>query len=610
MRNQKGGYAVNQWERIYAAYLLVSKGEIDYASPKACEILGKTSEELSAGYLYQIPKERLAGQIPLPDGKLVLILESEGSENNIEEIRLQNASLQNALHIAEAASEAKTSFLSNMSHDIRTPMNAILGMTTIALKHIDEKARVKDCLYKIQTASNHLMSLINNVLDISRIDSGKTVISEEQFSLPDLVHDLTVLLRPLAVAKEHQLSFDVEGIEHETLMGDVLYLRQIFVNIINNAIKYTNKGGIIHVCFSEVELPDSSQVNLCFTCKDNGMGMSKEFIQKIFQPFTRADGTAVAQTEGTGLGMAITHSLVGKMNGSIQIESEPGKGSLFSISVPLHISDVKEHEKTLTGQTILVVSSDTAQTDVLSRYIKEAGGEVILQPTGVDAVTWITQAQVEGKKLGAVLLAGHTPEGVVLNLATYLRGQMKRKVPILLVSEEDWGRIEYGARRAGITDFVPCPLFRGRLLNALTANSLSKEKAGMEHHFNGMKILLAEDNEINREIEREIIRSTGAYVDEATNGQEAVNIFTASSEGYYDLILMDIQMPVMDGYDAVKNIRALSRSDAKTVCIAAMTANAFVEDIKRTKAAGMNEHLSKPINIENFMELLHRCYKE
>ncbi len=529
--------------------------------------------------------------------------------DTMEELRRENEQLKKALKAAEETNQAKTSFLSSMSHDIRTPMNAIVGMTTIALNHIDEKARVQDCLSKIKTASDHLMSLINDVLDMSRIDSGRTTLSEERFSLADLVHDLMVLLRPLAAAREQNMAFDVSGIRHEALLGDVLYLRQVFVNIISNAIKYTDRGGSIQVRFSEEALPGPKRIRLCFSCRDNGIGMSEEFVRVIFKPFTRDSGSTVARTEGTGLGMSIAHSLVKKMDGDIRVESELGKGSTFFVELPLSVSDAVEVSRSLNGKPILVVGAGEEQMEIIARSVREAGGEAVRCGSGVDAVGWIAQAQFEGRPPEAILLDGHMGENVAMDLAGYLRGQLDRKTPIILFSEGDWGKIEYSARRAGITGFVPCPLFKGRLLEALTGDGKAEEAQAVENNFAGMRILLAEDNELNMEIAREMIGETGAQVDTAVNGLEAFNAFAASEEGYYDLVLMDVQMPVMDGYEAVRRLRPLPRADAKTVCIAAMTANAFVEDIKRTRAAGMNEHLSKPVDVKSLEEVMRRCFR-
>ncbi len=592
---------------IYRSYLIVSDeaGErrVDYASPEACKALERSAEELIGCDPGQVLSGHALMLFPLPDGRTLTALASDPLN---DELRQVNFELEQALQAANAANEAKSTFLSNMSHDIRTPMNAIIGMTNIAQNHLDEKVRVQDCLNKIQTASTHLMSLINDVLDMSRIDSGKAVINEAQFSLADLVHDLTVLLRPLADAKRQTLQLDVSDIAQEDLMGDVLYLRQVFVNIVNNAIKYTPEEGTIQVRISERPGEDPHQIVLDFSCQDNGIGMSEDFLKRIFVPFERAMNTTLGKVEGTGLGMSITQGLVKRMGGAIRVQSELGVGSLFTVELPLSVGKIWEDATPLTGKLILVVEPDPKRSAALVEHVEQGEGQAVTLSSGMQAVTWLTHAQFEGRSPDAVLLGSGLTETAAMDLASHLRGQLGGETPILMLSEQDWSGIEYAARRSGITDFVPCPVFRGRLFQALCGKT-GEEDNGQRPDFSGMRILLAEDNALNREIALELIGDTGAQVEPAEDGQQAVEAFSASPEGYYDLVLMDIQMPVMDGYEAVRRIRALPRQDAKKVCIAAMTANAFVEDIKRTRAAGMNEHLSKPVDIKRVEELMRRC---
>lgn len=533
--------------------------------------------------------------------------ESSRSEQLTSELRRANFELEQALKAAQAANQAKMSFLSNMSHDIRTPMNAIIGMTNIALGHIDERARVQDCLNKIQTASAHLMSLINDVLDMSRIDSGRVTISEERFSLADLVHDLFVLLRPLADAKGHKLTIDVEDIYREALMGDALYLRQVFVNIIGNSIKYTPDGGEIAVRFGETPHPsDPLTLTLGFSCVDNGIGMSEDFLKKLGTPFEREKNSTLSGVEGTGLGMAITRSLIGQMGGEMKVESKLGEGSTFTVDIPISAASATEEYPSLSGMKVLLIDLDGE--DCTARYLAESDAETTTVAGGIQAVSEISLAQMESRAFDAVLIDGNMDESDLLDLAVYLRSQIGDAVPLLLVSDCDWGHMEYAATRAGITGFIPRPLFKGRLIRALAAGTQSEDGAAQEADFGGMRILLVEDNELNREIAVELIGATGATVDTAEDGRKALEAFKASVPGTYHLILMDIQMPVMDGYEATRAIRALNRPDASTVTIAAMTANAFVEDIKKTRDAGMDEHLSKPMDIASVEQLMRRCY--
>jgi len=603
----RGETGVSYDKRILPSYLIVQDEaggrRILSASPEALQALGCAESELIGNNPDPFLSRLAVSETPLTGGKTILVLDPHPPT---DELLKANFDLQQALKAAESANRAKSSFLSNMSHDIRTPMNAIIGMTSIAQNHLDEKGRVQDCLNKIQTASTHLMGLINDVLDMSRIDSGKATINEECFSLADLVHDLAVLLRPLAAAKSQELILDVVDITRESLMGDVLYLRQIFVNIIGNAIKYTQDNGHIHVRLSQRPGPEARQIILDFSCRDDGIGMSKEFLQRIFLPFERAQNTTLGKVEGTGLGMAITRSLVEQMKGTIKVDSTLGKGSLFTVELPLSVGVETEDSSILSGQTILVVDPDVEQSAQVCQYLRQGNVEPVALTSGIDAVTWITQAQFEDRPPNAVLLGVGMGENAVLDLAAHLHSQLGSNTPILLLSDRDWAQMEYSARRSGITGFVPCPIFKGRLFQALCSESGQKQ-AGSRADFSGLRILLAEDNALNREIALELIGETGAQVDAAEDGKQALDAFAASEENYYDLILMDIQMPVMDGYEAVRRIRALPRPDAGTVCIAAMTANAFVEDIKKARDAGMDEHLAKPVDIKSIEEIMNRC---
>ncbi len=527
----------------------------------------------------------------------------------VEELERTNAELRAALHEAEEANQAKSRFLSSMSHDIRTPMNAIVGMTAIGLSHIDEKARVQDCLNKIQTASSHLMSLVNDVLDMSRIDSGRMTLSEEAFSLADLVHDVAVIIRPQAERKGQTLHIQIADILAEELMGDSLRLRQILVNIIGNAVKYTQERGEIQVRFSQRPGPEG-HIWLDFSCRDNGMGMSREFLDKIFIPFERVRNAATQQIEGTGLGMSIVKRLVDSMEGSITVESQEGKGSCFTVSLPLPVSPQGDREPDLpAGRTVLVAERRSGQVRQISDCLTRAGLTPICLSTGIQAVTRLTEAQFEDHMPCALLLGQELEDMSPLDLASHARQLAGPGFPILLASEDDWAQIEYRATRAGVNAFVPCPLFPSRLLatlSSLTSRSAGdgQDSQGTDDDFSGSRVLLVEDNELNREIAMELLGMTGVQVEAAEDGAQAVSKFQNAPEGWFDLILMDIQMPVMDGYEAARRIRQLPRPDAQSVWIVAMTANAFVEDVRLARQAGMNEHISKPVDVDRLMEIL------
>ncbi len=528
----------------------------------------------------------------------------------LERLIQENSALEQALADAQAANQAKSRFLSNMSHDIRTPMNAIVGMTAIGLAHIDEKARVHDCLGKIQTASSHLMSLVNDVLDMSRIDSGRMALNEEPFSLADLVHDIAVIVRPQAVQKNQSLQIGIGDILEENLLGDSLRLRQILVNIIGNAVKYTQDGGQIQVRFSQCPAPDRDglpTVRLIFSCQDNGIGMSPEFLQRIFLPFERVKSSAVNKIEGTGLGMSIVKKLVDAMGGVITVDSEEGKGSVFRIDLPMLLSR-KGHDAFAfpAGAAVLVAEGLPDRAEQIMGCLRGAGLAPVRLETGLAAVTRLTEAQYEGHMPCALLLGQELADMPSLDMASHVRQLAGPDFPIILVSDQDWAQIEYRAVRAGISAFVPCPLFPSKLLETLSALTSG---AGAGSQAGGSRILLVEDNELNQEIAMELLGMTGVQVDAADDGAQALDLFQRSPEGWYDLILMDIQMPVMDGFEATRRIRALPRQDAQGVWIVAMTANAFVEDIRLSRAAGMNEHVSKPVDVDRLMDILRRQLK-
>lgn len=534
----------------------------------------------------------------------------------MSELEQINAALEEALEAAKAANQAKSVFLSNMSHDIRTPMNAIVGMTSIALSHIDEKARVQDCLLKIKTASMHLMSLVNDVLDMSRIDSGRLALNEEEFSLADLFHDIAVIVRPQAEQKNQMLQIDIGQILEENLIGDSLRLRQIMVNIIGNAVKYTQEDGEIKVQIRQYIQKDAADEGkkdtliLEFVCADNGIGMSKEFLDRIFVPFERVNNSTISKIEGTGLGMAIVKSLVDRMNGQISVDSKEGAGSRFVIQIPVTVADQSRRLISLPeGKTVLMAESRDTRVGQIEEYLKECGLTLVQVRSGLEAVTWLTEAQYENHMPCAMLLGQELSDMPVLELASHVRQLAGRDFPILLVSEEDWAQLEYRASRAGVNAFVPCPLFKSRLLETLSeliAHKAGTEEmtAGASEDFGQYRVLLVEDIELNQEIAVEMLSVTGVQVEVADNGKEALDKFERSPEGWYDIIFMDIQMPVMDGYEASKRIRALPRKDAESVWIVAMTANAFVEDIRLSRDAGMNEHCSKPVDPERLQEIL------
>lgn len=536
--------------------------------------------------------ERLA----LPDGTMLMLCDNATMQ-----------SLREELAEAKNANEAKEEFLSNMSHDIRTPMNAIIGMTALAKKHIDEKTRVMDALNKIDIASSHLLGLINDILDMSRINSGKMKIAEEQFSLSDLLHDTLTIIRPQIVKKNHTFTFSVGDVPEEVLCGDPMRIKQIYVNIISNAIKYTNDGGKIEVTVTEE--PEKDGCTLCLSCADNGIGMSPDFLDRIFNPFERVSSSTISRVEGTGLGMSIVKKLIDAMGGTIRIESELGAGTTVTVRIPLRIVNLPLQTEALAGKRVLIIEADEEQQDIFRRYLSGSGVDHLIIKSSSEAIQALTDADYRQKAFHAVIL-GKKDEGFgfVFDTASYL-SQSFPHLALILIGDYDWEEIEYRANRCGIRHFLPLPVFRKTLLNELNATLSSakeEEQAFGSPDLSGRHILLVEDNIINREIALELLSMTNASVDTAENGQQAVEAYESAEEGYYDLILMDIQMPVMDGYAATHAIRSSKRSDSASIRIIAMTANTFAEDVARARDAGMDGHLAKPIDIPLLMQMLRQ----
>ena len=520
------------------------------------------------------------------------------------------SALRQALDEANAANAAKEAFLSNMSHDMRTPMNAIIGMTALAKKHIDEKSRVLDSLGKIETASGHLLSLINDVLDMSRINSGRLTVGRESFALSDLLHELMAIVRPLFEQRGHKYRLSLRGIEAEQLYGDPLRPRQIYVNIISNAVKYTPEGGNIEIAFSE--RIEGGKCELIFECRDDGIGMTAEFLKRIYEPFERVNSASISQIEGTGLGMSIVKRLIDAMGGHIEIESAPGAGTRVLIGIPLEIEAISVDASALVGSRWLIIEADEDLRRRYQRYLGEFKIPYAMCGTATEALEALTDAGVSGRGFTGVIIGrAQAGEGDVFEIAAYI-GKAWPGLPIVLVSDHNWDDIEYRANRSGIRSFIPLPFFRKSLINGLNAamargDGEAGNAAGPD--LSGRRILLVEDNLINREIARELLGATGAEIETAEDGRQAVDMFMAGEPGRYDVIFMDVQMPVMDGYAATRAIRASGRADAGSIPIYAMTANTFAEDVARSHAAGMNGLIAKPIDIKALMQVLRGMAK-
>ncbi len=534
----------------------------------------------------------------------------------VREEQTQRQLLQDALEAANRASAAKSDFMSKMSHDIRTPMNAIIGMTAIAAAHAENPDRVRDALSKISSSSRHLLGLINEVLDMSKVESGTISLAAEEFSLSDLLNSMILMIQPQIQAHKHHLQVHIHDIQHENVIGDSLRIQQVFLNLMSNAVKYTPDGGEISFTVREQAVVTNSTGCYEFIVEDNGIGMSEEYLEHIFEPFSRAEDLRTSKIQGTGLGMAITQNIVHMMNGNITVESQLGKGSKFTVTIYLRLQDTQDIDTSeLADLSVLVVDDDDCACESLCTMLDEIGMCSEGCTSGQDAVAAVQRALNTALPFYAAILDWKMPGMDGLDTARAIKRLVGDTLPIIILSAYDWSDIELEARAAGIDAFLSKPVFKSGLIRTFKSlrNEASEDPSQtsplepiLQNDFSGRRVLLVEDNELNREIAREVLEMAGLTVEEAENGQIAVDMFSASKAGYYSLILMDIQMPIMNGYDAAAAIRALKHPDALQVPILAMTANAFVEDIQASKAAGMNEHLAKPIDFETFGSVLKK----
>ena len=525
-----------------------------------------------------------------------------------------NQALSEAVHAAETANQAKSTFLSNMSHDIRTPMNAIIGFTTLAVSNIDNQERVQDYLGKILSSSNHLLSLINDILDMSRIESGKIHLEETEVSLSDVLHDLKTIISGQIHAKQLELYMDVMDVTNEDVYCDKTRLNQVLLNLLSNAVKFTPAGGTVSVRLKQYPKAVKGSKLYEIRVKDTGIGMSQEFVQKIFSPFERERTSTVSRTQGTGLGMAITKNIVDMMGGTIEVQTEQGKGTEFIVCLPLRIQSERQRiEKIaeLEGLKALVVDDDFNTCDSVTKMLVRVGMRSEWTLSGKEAVLRARQSMELGDAFHAYIIDWRLPDMNGIEVTRQIRS-LGDDTPIIILTAYDWSDIEAEARAAGVTAFCAKPLFmsdiRDTLMTAIGQSQAEVEdsilpEAGSD--FRGRCILLVEDNELNSEIAVEILKGYGFLVDTAENGAEAVEKVKNSTPGKYDLVLMDVQMPVMNGYEATRQIRVLDDPALSGIIILAMTANAFDEDRKKALEYGMDGFLSKPIVIEELISTLH-----
>ena len=541
--------------------------------------------------------------------KYILVMSDRTSD------RKMNQALSEAVRAAETANKAKSSFLSNMSHDIRTPMNAIIGFTTLAVSNIDDKKRVRDYLGKILSSSNHLLSLINDILDMSRIESGKIHLEETEVSLSDVLHDLKTIISGQIHAKQLELYMDAMDITNEDVYCDKTRLNQVLLNLLSNAVKFTPAGGTVSVRIRQYPGTVKGSELYEIRVKDNGIGMSQEFVQKIFSPFERERTSTVSRIQGTGLGMAITKNIVNMMGGTIEVLTEQGKGTEFIVRLPFRIQSKHQRiEKIaeLEGLKALVVDDDFNTCDSVTKMLVKVGMRSEWTLSGKEAVLRARQSMEMGDAFHAYIIDWRLPDMNGIEVTRQIRS-LGDDTPIIILTAYDWSDIEVEARAAGVTAFCAKPMFmsdiRDTLMTAIGQKQAEAETAilptaGLD--FRGRYILLVEDNELNSEIAAEILNEYGFLVDTAENGAEAVEKVKNSKPGNYDLVLMDVQMPVMNGYEATKQIRALDNPALAGITILAMTANAFDEDKKKALECGMDGFLSKPIVIEELISILQK----
>ncbi|WP_350336649.1 response regulator [[Clostridium] symbiosum] len=536
------------------------------------------------------------------------------SKREVEAVALQK---QIAI-AAQTANDAKSQFLSSISHDIRTPMNAIIGMTTIASTRLDDKERVKDCLNKIATSSRHLLGLINDVLDMSKIENGKFTINKEPVCLSDFMHDFISIIQPQVKAKHLELDLSILGIEDEIVITDSLRLHQIMQNIMSNAIKFTRENGKISLRMEQAPYDREGYSLYVFRFSDNGIGMSEEFQKVIFQPFERAATSTVSKTEGTGLGMSITKSIVDLMGGSISVTSRLNEGTAFTVSLPMQKEQQKECIATdlLKDLRCLIVDDDRDVCENTVLLLKEIGMHSEWVLNGADAVVYVESAHKRHLDYNAVILDWQMPDMDGIETARRIRNKVGDTLPIIILSAYDWTEIEDEAREVGITAFLAKPLFKSRLYETMrntlmpTPDTQMEQNGLIAHDKASGRILLVEDNTLNAEIAQTLLTDYGLHVDVASDGNEALEFFRADTNKY-DIIFMDVQMPVMDGYHATAAIRDLESKNSKhshTVIIG-MSANAFKEDVDKALACGMDDYITKPIDIKKLQNLLRKFCK-
>ncbi|MDO4275811.1 MAG: response regulator [Eubacteriales bacterium] len=523
---------------------------------------------------------------------------------------------ENARKAAESANIAKSRFLSNMSHDIRTPMNAIIGMTRLASDHVEEPEKVREYLKNISLSGQLLVSLINDILDLSKIESGKMTLNNATASLEELMTGLVNIIQPTVANKKQNFNIRLHSIEHETLCFDSLRLNQVMLNLLSNAVKFTPDGGSVSVDVTESPSQKEGCAHFTFRVADTGIGMQPEFLNHIFDSFTREQDNRISKIEGSGLGMAITKMIVDIMEGTVVVESTPDRGSVFTVELDLLLPadvEIQEADMSLPPIRVLFADDDPDTRDSVWKFLTELGVKADIADSGSMAVEKVIRSHSDGNDYSLVLLDWKMPDISGLQAAQTIRRHTGYDIPVIIASAYDWDSIEKQAVEAGVAGFIQKPIFKSTLYHCIRQIVYHEECALQDKNevldLSGKCILLAEDNKLNQEIACELLSNLGAYVEVVDNGYKCTQAFRQSAPGHFDLILMDIHMPVMNGYEATEKIRKMERPDASSIPIFAMTADAFTEDIQEAKNAGMDAHLAKPLDIPAMMREIKKHLK-
>ncbi|WP_125140305.1 response regulator [Clostridium transplantifaecale] len=532
------------------------------------------------------------------------VYSSRIEQKNIAELTARKYELQDALLLAQKANSAKKDFLSRMSHEIRTPMNVIIGMTTIAGSHLEDHKRIEDCLTKIAFSSRHLLSLINDILDMSKIEEGKLTVCQEPFRLEQLTASVLSAVHSQTRGQGKNFECTMNSVTEEVFIGDYMRVNQILLNLLSNAIKFTPQEGEIRLEIRQLTKA-GGKTHLRFAISDTGIGMSEEFLERLFTPFEQADNKVSQKYGGTGLGMAITYNLVHLLGGSIHVKSKLKEGSTFTVELPFDLPDeaVVHKRWEMDSIKVLVVDDDESTCTHASLILNRMGIAAQWVQSGLEAVKIVWEAYDIGTNYDVCLVDWKMPEMDGVEVTRRIRERVGPDTLIIIISAYDWSEIEEEARFAGANAFISKPLFESTLyqvlLSVFGSNPSSKNEVRVQiNAFREKRFLLVEDNELNREIAVELLKATGAEIECTGNGKEAVERVLSSAANYFDLVLMDVQMPIMDGYTATREIRASSHHNAKTIPIIAMTADAFNNDVDAAIAAGMNRHLAKPIDVD------------